>query len=219
MKKYLSGLITGIALTTLVGSLVIGASAISSKMTIEVDPINIMVNGEIFEPKDVNGNPAPVFAYNGTTMAPLRALAEAYGLEVGYDAGSNMATVGKTDAKTTAATETTTVPDTTVKTNYDHWSAEEKAIYKELVEEWEYTYEVLDESKSPEKSVYTGDPKSGETEITKESIQQCGNYKELIYRVISEVDTRHKKEVVIEYPFGGFASISSGDIVFLPNAI
>lgn len=97
MKKYLSGLITGVVLTALVGSLVLGAAAISSKMTIEVDPINIMVNGQVFEPKDVNGNPVPVFAYNGTTMAPLRALAEAYGLEVGYDKENNMATVVNVD--------------------------------------------------------------------------------------------------------------------------
>lgn len=34
------------------------------------------------------------FTYNGTTYAPLRALAEAYGLEVGYDAEKKMATVG-----------------------------------------------------------------------------------------------------------------------------
>ena len=71
-------------------------------MTIQVDPVNIQVNGQTFQPKDVNGNDVPVFAYNGTTYAPLRALAEAYGLTVGYDAAQNMATV--TDPKAGTST-------------------------------------------------------------------------------------------------------------------
>ena len=77
-------------------------------MTIQVDPVNIQVNGQTFQPKDVNGNDVPVFAYNGTTYAPLRALAEAYGLTVGYAAAQNMATV--TDPK--AGTSTPAAPTT-----------------------------------------------------------------------------------------------------------
>ncbi len=79
MKKYFSGLLTGI----LAIGLAVSALAISGRMTIEVDPINIQVNGETFQPTDASGNTVPVFAYQGTTYAPLRALAEAYGLEVG----------------------------------------------------------------------------------------------------------------------------------------
>ena len=52
-----------------------------------------MVNGEVFQPKDAQGRDALVFTYNGTTYAPVRALAEAYGLTVGYDSAKNMATV------------------------------------------------------------------------------------------------------------------------------
>lgn len=63
-------------------------------MTIDVDPsIKILVDGEEFRPKDANGNDVMTFSYNGTTYAPLRALAEAYGLEVGYDSDQRMATV------------------------------------------------------------------------------------------------------------------------------
>ena len=51
------------------------------------------MNGEEFRPKDANGNDVMTFTYNGTTYAPLRALAEAYGLEVGYDSERKMATV------------------------------------------------------------------------------------------------------------------------------
>lgn len=89
MKKFILGVLTA----TMIFSLTISALAISGRMTIEVSPINIQVNGETFVPKDVNGAEVPVFAYQGTTYAPLRALAEAYGLTVGYDAEQNMATV------------------------------------------------------------------------------------------------------------------------------
>ena len=97
-----------VATLALVMVLGIAAGAVGG-MTISVDPINIQVNGQTFQPKDVNGNDVPVFAYNGTTYAPLRALAEAYGLTVGYDAAANMATV--TDPKA-AGTTTPAAPST-----------------------------------------------------------------------------------------------------------
>lgn len=124
MKKFLSGVLCA----TLVFSLALSALAISGKMTIEVDPVNVQVNGEVFQPTDVTGKEVPVFAYQGTTYAPLRALAEAYGLEVGYDAAANMATVTDPDVKT----PDTTTPDTTAKADYSDWSAEDEAAYQEF---------------------------------------------------------------------------------------
>ena len=65
-------------------------------ITISVDPsIQILVDGKEFQPKDAKGKDVMTFVYNGTTYAPLRALAEAFGLEVGYNAEKNMATVGE----------------------------------------------------------------------------------------------------------------------------
>ena len=61
--------------------------------TITVDPINVMVGGSVFLPTDVNGNNVPVFVYNGTTYAPLRALAEAYGLGVSYNPERKLACI------------------------------------------------------------------------------------------------------------------------------
>lgn len=129
MKKFLSGVLCA----TLVFSLALSALAISGKMTIEVDPINVQVNGEVFQPTDVNGKEVPVFAYQGTTYAPLRALAEAYGLEVGYDASANMATVTDPDVKT----PDTTTPDTTAKTDYSDWSAEDETAYQSFLALWD----------------------------------------------------------------------------------
>lgn len=127
MKKFLSGVFCA----TLVFSLALSALAISGKITIEVDPINIQVNGETFAPTDVTGKEVPVFAYQGTTYAPLRALAEAYGLEVGYDAKANMATVTDPSAKPVIP-----APDTTTKADYSDWSAEDEAAYQEFKGMW-----------------------------------------------------------------------------------
>lgn len=106
MKKHVLSFICGAIFSVLLFALSVSALAISGKMSIEIDPINIMVDGSVFAPTDVNGNAVPVFAYNGTTYAPLRALAEAYGLNVGYDATANMAVVTKPGAQTTPTVDT-----------------------------------------------------------------------------------------------------------------
>lgn len=123
--KNLHGLLAGALVSAIVIGSTITALAISGRMTIEVDPINIQVNGVTFKPTDVNGNEVPVFAYNGTTYAPLRALAEAYGLEVGYDAENNMATV--VDPNNIQASQTTSSGDTAM--NYQHFKSLCSDIY------------------------------------------------------------------------------------------
>lgn len=136
MKKQIPSFAAGVLTMALVSSLGIGALAVSAAMTITVDPINVQVNGQVFQPKDVNGQDVPVFVYNGTTYAPLRALAEAYGLEVGYDAGTNMATV--TGDVATPGDTTPPAPDTTASVNdYSDWTAEEEAAYQEFKGMWE----------------------------------------------------------------------------------
>lgn len=77
-------------------ALAVTSFAAGNMISISVDPsVKILVNGAEFKPTDANGNDVMTFIYNGTTYAPLRALAEAYGLEVGYDAARNMATVSE----------------------------------------------------------------------------------------------------------------------------
>lgn len=100
MKKSAKALITA----AMAVCLSVGSFAAGNLISINVDPtVKIKVNGEEFHPKDANGNDVMTFIYNGTTYAPLRALAEAYGLEVGYDAAANMATVDEPGKKQTAA--------------------------------------------------------------------------------------------------------------------
>lgn len=93
MKERTKGLIAGVLVSTTLFGITGTALAATGAITLDVIPVKVKVNNEVFQPKDVNGNDVMVFAYNGTTYAPLRALAEAYGLEVGWDQASGTATV------------------------------------------------------------------------------------------------------------------------------
>ena len=88
MKKqtgYWKGFTSALVLVALVMSLGITATAASTR-TIEVeDGVKIEINDAKFTPKDVNGKTVPVFIYNGTTYAPIRAVCEAAGMDVEFD--------------------------------------------------------------------------------------------------------------------------------------
>ena len=114
----LSALLLAVVMTAAITST---ALASDGSMTITIHPIRILVNGEAFRPTDVNGNEVMVFTVNGTTYAPLRALAEAYGLEVGYDAANNIASVNSPDRAPTVS-----VPEARDFTAY--WTVEEKPV-------------------------------------------------------------------------------------------
>ena len=93
MKVKLTSFFAGMLTVVLLMGLTVSAMAADGSLSLTVNPIRVLVNGEVFQPKDAQGNNVLVFTYNGTTYAPLRALAEAYGLEVGYDAVNKIATV------------------------------------------------------------------------------------------------------------------------------
>lgn len=95
MKGKIVSFLSGVLVCAMLVGLPITALATNGSIRIEASPISILVNGEVFQPKDANGNDVEVFCWNGTTYAPLRALAEAYGLEVGYDSERNLATVNR----------------------------------------------------------------------------------------------------------------------------
>ena len=124
MKKNVLSFISGAIVMLLLVGLPVTALAASGAIKIEVSPISVLVNGAVFQPKDANGNDVMVFTYNGTTYAPLRVLTEAYGLEVGYDAKSNIATVNSPAAQ---------VPQTPqAGSDYDsfagEWTVKEKPV-------------------------------------------------------------------------------------------
>lgn len=105
MKNRIPAFISGMITMAIILSLAVGTLA-ASGIQITVDPtIKIMVNGEVFKPKDVNGKDVMTFVYGGTTYAPVRAMAEAFDLKVGYDAEKKMATVGEAAPSTSTEIE------------------------------------------------------------------------------------------------------------------
>ena len=123
MKRKTTYFLAGVLVVVLLLAMSVSALASDGSFTITIHPIRIMVNGEVFQPKDVNGNDVMVFTVNGTTYAPLRALAEAYGLEVGYDAATNTATVNSSGPNAAPA-----VPAASNEDFYSKWTVEEKPV-------------------------------------------------------------------------------------------
>lgn len=125
MKKRIISFAAGALAALLISSTAVTALAASGAIKIEVSPISVLVDGEVFQPKDAKGNDVMVFTYNGTTYAPLRALAEAYGLEVGYDSARHIATVGKQPAQVQASVPTA---DTGYAAFERQWMVKEKPV-------------------------------------------------------------------------------------------
>ena len=69
--------------------LALGITAFASTGTVKKDiayrNIKVTLNGEVLNPKDANGNPTEPFIMDDSTYLPVRAIAEALGLEVGWD--------------------------------------------------------------------------------------------------------------------------------------
>ena len=82
---------TGLGAGILPAVLVVGLSvtALAAPRTIQVnDDCEATRSGANFTPKDAIGEDVPLVADNGTTDAPVRAICEAAGLEVDYDAAT-----------------------------------------------------------------------------------------------------------------------------------
>lgn len=82
LRSFTSGILVTIFAVSLIGN----ASATLGKKTLDVDYKNLKVklNGEFLSLTDANGQTVEPFAYNGTTYLPVRAIANALGLDVDY---------------------------------------------------------------------------------------------------------------------------------------
>lgn len=89
MKKrsFFIGFVCALLVVCLFGS----AMASTGSKTVELiyKNIKIVLNGETVEPKDANGNVVEPFIINGTTYLPIRAVAEALGLDVQWDGSTS----------------------------------------------------------------------------------------------------------------------------------
>ena len=89
MKERIQGILIGVAITIAF----IGTLSFASQRAEYVErfykDIKITLNGIIVEPKDVNGNDAEPFIIDGTTYLPVRAICNALGLKVNWNAETN----------------------------------------------------------------------------------------------------------------------------------
>ncbi len=79
VRSYFVGLLSVLIL------IAFGTSALAAyqqEATLDYADIQITLNGQAIIPTDAAGNPVEPFAINGTTYLPVRAIANALGLEV-----------------------------------------------------------------------------------------------------------------------------------------
>jgi len=89
-RETCKGFLCGVLLSAAVMGLTGAAWAAGRTIQIE-DGIKVTVNGVAFTPKDANGKEVPVFAYNGTTYVPIRAIGKAAGMTIAYDSSTRTA--------------------------------------------------------------------------------------------------------------------------------
>lgn len=100
MKNQWKGFILGIFVTLLcVGTVGTAYATVGSK-TVQIDynDIRVILDGQQVNLIDANGGPAEPFAISGTTYLPVRAVANAFGLEVGWDGATRTVILNRPEA-------------------------------------------------------------------------------------------------------------------------
>ena len=98
MKKFnFKSFILGVLVTVLILGMTIPGLAEATTKTAELyyNSIKVRLNGKILELKDAQGNDVEPFIMNGTNYLPVRALAEALGLPVSWDAATQTVILGQ----------------------------------------------------------------------------------------------------------------------------
>ena len=98
LRYYLAGMLT-LAMVLAV-ALPVGAALVSKKIDVATG-VTLYVDDVRLDPKDANGNPVETFVYNGTTYLPVRAIGQAFGQTVEWDAATQSVYLGKRAARTT----------------------------------------------------------------------------------------------------------------------
>ena len=101
MKDKLKGIVLGIVIGVMLVPTAFAAIGTVTK-DLSYDDIKISLNGKMIEPKDANGNKIEPFIIEGTTYLPVRAVGDALGLNVEWEATSK--TVLLTDSSKSVST-------------------------------------------------------------------------------------------------------------------
>lgn len=95
MKGQWKGFVLGIVFTVLAATLAVPAFAALTAKDIQVyTGLDIYIDGVEMHPTDANGKPVEVFAYEGTTYVPLRAVSEYLGKAVAWDGTNQRVYIG-----------------------------------------------------------------------------------------------------------------------------
>lgn len=94
-KDKLKGFVIGIIAASVAISATAFAQNIQQTLNAVYRDIKLVVDGNATTPKDANGNVVEPFIVDGTTYLPVRAVAEALGKEVSWDAGTSTVYIGK----------------------------------------------------------------------------------------------------------------------------
>ncbi|MBR5157700.1 MAG: hypothetical protein IKW59_08045 [Clostridia bacterium] len=131
MKKRLQGLVAGILIGTILTSGAVFAKQGSEWAELFYNNIKISLNGQNVQPKDANGNYVEPFIINGTTYLPVRAVANALGINVDWNGTTNTVLLSNQKAESVAtgfdatqvAGEIKVVKEYTWKNSYSNYVA------------------------------------------------------------------------------------------------
>ena len=95
-KERLQGVLIGVIATSVVlMSMPVFASSMQKVITVTYANIKLYVDGAVITPKDSAGNVVEPFIYNCTTYLPVRAISEALGKNVSWQASTKSVYIGK----------------------------------------------------------------------------------------------------------------------------
>jgi len=94
MSKRIQGIVIGALVTALLFGGVVAASHATENIEVIYRNIRLIVDGNEFIPKDINGNIVEPFIHQGTTYLPIRAVSQALGKEVVWDGETSTVFVG-----------------------------------------------------------------------------------------------------------------------------
>jgi len=84
-KLQIKGFIAGMLVMVLLSSITVLAAVRTETISVTFHDIRIVLDGNVVTPKDAQGHVVEPFIWEGTTYLPLRAVADALGLNVTWD--------------------------------------------------------------------------------------------------------------------------------------
>ena len=94
-QKRWKDMLAGALIVTAVAALAVPALAATGSRNVRVDysDIKLVINGETVTPRDGDGNVVEPFTIDGTTYLPVRAVANALGMDVSWNGNTHTVTL------------------------------------------------------------------------------------------------------------------------------